>query len=97
MNKTQRWNGKITKEAKGEAAVPVVQGFKYVRLVGKLPQELLDVETERDRAGNRQLLYDPYATLLLFYFFTPTTCQDTQSARPLNASEYTRWSYHQGQ
>jgi hypothetical protein len=28
--------------------------------------------TARDRAGNRQLFYDQYATLLLLYFFNPT-------------------------
>jgi hypothetical protein len=27
--------------------------------------------TERDRAGNRQLFYDQYASLLLLYFFHP--------------------------
>jgi hypothetical protein len=30
------------------------------------------VGTARDRAGNRQLFDDQYATLLLLYFFTPT-------------------------
>jgi hypothetical protein len=30
------------------------------------------VGTERDRAGNRQLFYDQYATLMLLYFFNPT-------------------------
>lgn len=51
---------------------PVVCGFKYVQLVGTLLQALHDEGTERDRAGNRQLFYDQYATLLLLYFFTPT-------------------------
>jgi hypothetical protein len=37
-----------------------------------LLQALHDVGTARDRAGNRQLFYDQYATLLLLYFFTPT-------------------------
>ena len=60
------------KNAKGESAVPVVNGFKYVRLVDTLLQALHEVGTERDRAGNRQLFYDQYATLLLLYFFTPT-------------------------
>jgi hypothetical protein len=50
----------------------VVSGFKYVRLVGTLLQALHEGGTERDRAGNRQLFYDQYATLLLLYFFTPT-------------------------
>ena len=50
---------------------PTAQGFKYVRLVGHLLQRLHGAATERDRAGNRQLFYDQYATLLLLYFFTP--------------------------
>lgn len=43
-----------------------------MRLVGTLLQALHDEGTERDRAGNRQLFFDQYATLLLLYFFTPT-------------------------
>ena len=31
-----------------------------------------DVRTERDRAGNRQLFYDQYASLVLLFFFNPT-------------------------
>src|SRR5947207_1787410 len=54
------------------ARPPVVQGFKYVRLVGQLLQRLHSAATVRDRAGNRQLFYDQYATLLLLYVFTPT-------------------------
>ena len=64
--------GKHAKDAKGERPVPAVNGFKYVRLVSALLQALHDERTERDRAGNRQLFYDQYATLLLLYFFTPT-------------------------
>jgi hypothetical protein len=41
-------------------------------LVGHLLQRLHGAATARDRAGNRQLFYDQYATLLLLYFFTPT-------------------------
>jgi hypothetical protein len=63
--------GTRPKNAKGERAVPVVQGFTYVRLVDTLLQALHEAGTERDRAGNRQLFYDQYATLLLLYFFTP--------------------------
>src|ERR1700752_1958152 len=59
-------------DAKGERAVTVVNGGKYVRLVGTLLQALHAAGTERDRARNRQLFYDQYATLLLLYFFTPT-------------------------
>ena len=73
MKKTQvQTREKPKGKAKGEPAAPVVSGFKYVRLVGTLLQALHEVGTERDRAGNRQLFYDQYATLLLLYFFTPT-------------------------
>ena len=72
MKEKQPPRGKLTKKEKGEASAPVVRGFKYLRLVGTLLQALHDVGTTRDRAGNRQLFYDQYATLLLLYFFTPT-------------------------
>src|SRR3982750_4945346 len=49
-----------------------LQGFKYFRLLGPLLYHLHRAATERDRAGNRQLFYDQYATLLLLYFFNPT-------------------------
>jgi hypothetical protein len=48
-----------------------LQGFKYFRLLGPLLEHLHPAGTERDRAGNRQLFYDQYATLLLLYFFSP--------------------------
>src|SRR5262245_34320901 len=48
------------------------QGFTYFRLLGPLFAHLHLVATERDRAGNRQVFYDQYATLLLVYFFNPT-------------------------
>jgi hypothetical protein len=72
MNKKQTQLGKAKEARTGEAAPPVVQGVKYVRLVETLLQALHEAGTERDRAGNRQLFYDQYATLLLLYFFTPT-------------------------
>jgi Transposase DDE domain len=53
-------------------ATPDLQGFKYFRLLGPLLDHLHTAGTERDRAGNRQLFYDQYATLLLLYFFSPT-------------------------
>ena len=68
MNKKQTQWGKA-KEARGRTvAARRVQGVKYVRLVGTLLQALHEAGTERDRAGNRQLFYDQYATLLLLYF-----------------------------
>lgn len=49
-----------------------LQGLQYFRLLGPLFDHLHLVGTARDRAGNRQLFYDQYATLLLVYFFNPT-------------------------
>jgi hypothetical protein len=49
-----------------------LQGCKYFRLLGPLFDHLHLAATERDRAGNRLLFYDQYATLLLVYFFNPT-------------------------
>jgi hypothetical protein len=48
-----------------------LQGFKYFRLLGPLLDHLRLAAAERDRAGNRQLFYDQYASLLLLYFFNP--------------------------
>jgi len=64
--------GELGKQEKGTVPALKVRGFKYLRLVGTLLQALHEVGTARDRAGNRQLFYDQYATLLLLYFFTPT-------------------------
>jgi hypothetical protein len=64
--------GKLAKREKGDMPAPKVKGFKYLRLVGSLLQALHEEGTARDRAGNRQLFYDQYATVLLLYFFTPT-------------------------
>src|SRR5712692_6552331 len=49
-----------------------LQGFQYFRLLGPLCDHLPTAGTARDRAGNRQLFYDQYATLLLLDFFNPT-------------------------
>jgi hypothetical protein len=48
-----------------------LQGFKYLRVRGPLLDHLHAAGTERDRAGNRQLFSDQYATLLLWYCFSP--------------------------
>jgi hypothetical protein len=62
-----------------------LQGFKYFRLLGPLFAHLHACGTERDRAGNRQLFYDQYATLLLLYFFSPivTSLRGLQQASTL--------------
>ena len=49
-----------------------LQGFKYFELLDGLLERLRSVGTERDRAGNRELFFDQYATLLILYFFNPT-------------------------
>jgi hypothetical protein len=84
--------GKLTKREKGEAPAPIVSGFKYLRLVGSLLQALHDVGTARDRAGNRQLFYDQYATLRLLYFFTPpvTSLRGIQQVSELTKGQE-RW------
>src|SRR3989475_10675457 len=48
-----------------------LQGFKYFRLLGPRFDHLRLAAPERDRAGNRRLFYDQYASLLLLYFFPP--------------------------
>jgi hypothetical protein len=45
--------------------------FKYFDLLQPLLQQLHDAGTERDRAGNRILFYDQYASMVLLYFFNP--------------------------
>jgi hypothetical protein len=62
-----------------------LRGFKYFALLRPLLQRLHDHATARDRAGNRQLFYDQYAALLLFYFFNPvlTSLRGLQQASAL--------------
>jgi hypothetical protein len=72
MKKQQARLGKAKEARAGEAPAPVVHGFKYVRVVGTLLQARHNAGAARDRAGNRQLFYAQYATLLVLYFFTPT-------------------------
>ena len=63
-----------------------LQGFKYFRLLNSLLARLHDHAAARDRAGNRQLFYDQYAALLLFYFFNPilTSLRGLQQATDLD-------------
>lgn len=70
--------------------VPVVteqdrQGCKYFRLLGPLFAHLHAAGMERDRAGNRQVFYEQYATLLRLYFFSPlvTSLRGLQQAATL--------------
>src|SRR6266852_5715792 len=49
-----------------------LQGLPSFRLLGPLGDHLPTAGTERDLAGPRQCVSDPYATWLLLSFFTPT-------------------------
>ena len=48
-----------------------VQGMKFLRVLNPLLDTLHDHATERDKAGNRNLFFDHYASLLILYFFSP--------------------------
>jgi hypothetical protein len=49
-----------------------LRGNRLIKPIKHLIERLHHVGTERDRAGNRKLFFDQYATLLLLYFFTPS-------------------------
>ena len=57
------------------ARVPVtagsIRGLKYFELLGPILDRLHPDGTARDRAGNRELFFDQYASLILLYYFTP--------------------------
>jgi len=46
-----------------------IEGLEYFDTLVPLLARLKEFGTERDRAGNRQLFYDQYVSLLLLYFF----------------------------
>jgi hypothetical protein len=62
-----------------------LRGLKYFKILGPLLERLHDEATQRDRAGNRQLFFDQYASLLLLYFFNPivTSLRGIQQASGL--------------
>ena len=49
-----------------------LEGLEYFDALVPLLARLKDVGTDRDRAGNRQLFFDQYISLLPLYFFSPT-------------------------
>lgn len=49
-----------------------IKGLKYFSAISDLLVGLRDVGTARDKAGNRELFYDHYVSLILLYFFNPT-------------------------
>jgi Transposase DDE domain len=63
-----------------------LQGFKYFALLCPLLDRLHEDGCGRDKAGNRRLFYDQYASLLLLYFFSPvlTSLRGLQQATELD-------------
>ena len=59
-------------QQESETPAEKVEGFKYLNMLTGVLEKLHDVATERDRAGNRELHFDQYVSLLLLYFFSPT-------------------------
>jgi hypothetical protein len=57
---------------KAPVAAKSIRGLKYFRQIQPLLAPLHDVATQRDRAGNRQLFFDDYASLILLFFFNPS-------------------------
>jgi hypothetical protein len=64
-----------------------IEGLEYFDTLVPLLSRLRDMGTQRDRAGNRQLFYDQYVSLLLLYFFSPTitSLRGLQQATTLQA------------
>src|SRR5262249_41303270 len=61
-----------------------LQGCKYFRLLGPLFDHRRRAASQRDRAGNRQLFSDQYASLLWLYCFNPvvTSLRGLQQTTP---------------
>ena len=62
-----------------------VGGLKYFRRLQPLFARLHDLGTDNDHAGNRQLHFGHYASLILLYFFNPclTSLRSIQQASDL--------------
>lgn len=76
----------MPRTAKPRISAKNVQGLKYFDRLQPLLASLHDVGTERDRAGNRQLHFDHYASLILLFFFNPiiTSLRGLQQASCLD-------------
>jgi hypothetical protein len=55
-----------------EDPVKRLAGFRYLKQFGHLFACLRDCGTADDKAGNRDLFFDQYVSLILLYFFSPT-------------------------
>jgi hypothetical protein len=70
------WDGsgrdKADKDDKADNTDEVdLRGANLIRQVRPLLAGLHEIGAERDKASNRKLFFDDYASLLLLYFFTP--------------------------
>lgn len=61
----------MTPEQEPDIVEGDLKGFKYFKMLLPLLKRLRRVGTSRDKAGNRQLFFDKYATLVLLYFYNP--------------------------
>jgi hypothetical protein len=70
---------------KPQIAAKNIQGLKYFKRLQPLFAPLHDLGTARDHAGNRQLHFDHYASLILLFFFNPilTSLRGLQQASDL--------------
>ena len=68
-----------------------LSGFKYFRLINGLLERLHAAGTARDKAGNRELFFDQYATLMLLFYFNPavTTLRGVQQFSTLEKVQKT--------
>src|SRR5690349_21315823 len=62
-----------------------ITGLKYFEKLAPLLERLRDDGCARDRAGNRELHYDDYCSLVLLYLFNPavTSLRGLQQASEL--------------
>jgi hypothetical protein len=61
----------MAKSRRPAIRAPDIRGLKYFKMLGPLLERLHDESTQRDRACNRKLFFDQYASLLLLHFFNP--------------------------
>ena len=61
----------MARTAKTPVSAKNLQGLKYFKKLQPLFAPLHDLGTQRDKAGNRKLFFDQYASLILLFFFNP--------------------------
>jgi hypothetical protein len=76
----------MANQRRPEVRAADLRGLKYFKILNPLLDGLHQQATQRDRAGNRQLFFDQYASLLLLYFFNPivTGLRSIQQASQLD-------------